>query len=134
MSAFRKSIIVSVVTTAFLQFASYWFVFEFLQTILNKLFRSDFYVILIGALLIFAPIFVYIICNSFFCGDNAKHSILNIIFTDIVFLIVLVVCYLTYLPYDDDFAFLGLTIHTAYIILISITFIIFYSRDLNKNE
>ena len=134
MSAFRKSRIVSVVTTAFLQFASYWFIYEFLQTMLNKLFRSDFYVILIGALLIFAPVLVFIICNSFFCGDNAKNCILNIVFTDIIFLIVLVACYLTYLPYDDDFAFLGLTIHTAYIIVISIIFIISYSSDLKKNE
>ena len=134
MSVFRKSRIISILTTAFFQLASYWCISEFLQTQLNKLFKSDFYVIIIGALLIVAPIFVYIKCNLFFYGDNAKKSIINIIFTSIIFIIIIAVCYFGFLPYDDDFAFLGLTIHTLYIIILSAIFIIFYRGNLDKNK
>ncbi len=52
--------IITSFTTFLLHIISFFFIYNFLQTTLNKMFRSDFYVIIIFVLLAVAPIVVFL--------------------------------------------------------------------------
>lgn len=124
----------SAITICTLQIVSYLFVNDFLQTVLNKFFRSDFYVLIVLFLLIITPAFIYLFCNSIFCSKkdyNGKTT--NVLFTILLFIICNIVYYMFLLKKDDNFWGVGFSLYTCWVIVVSVILIVYYN-SIKKTE
>lgn len=113
--------IITSFTTFLLHIISFFFIYNFLQTTLNKMFRSDFYVIIIFVLLAVAPIVVFYLSNRiFYKKSGSKNIIKSIVCTDIYLLIFGVLYCYVFLENDTDFICFALWINIFWVLMVSI--------------
>lgn len=127
--------LISVLIISFFQLLSYGFINIFLQTMLNKLFRNDLYVLIILFLDIILPVIVFLSLNHFLCKKKKyDERIKNIILTNVLILIINVLY--SCIVVDEDFLGLGLWIHSFLLLVISVGLVIFYSfkNDQSKTK
>lgn len=123
---------ISVLTILICQLLSYGFVNLFLQTMLNKLFRSDLYVLIILLLDIIFPVIVFMTLNHLFCKKKHDEGIKNIILTNVLMLITNVLC--SCIVVDEDFFVLGLWMYSFLLIIISVGLVIYYSSKCQSED
>ena len=124
--------LISVVTTFIFQMAIYLFVDDCLGPMLNKLFRSASYILILYFLLGVFPILIFIVCNKFFCKKDTDWKVKNIIYTNILFFASNLIYYL-FLIGDDDFWGIGFTMHSFWLFVVSIALMVYYFSKGNED-
>ncbi len=117
--------IISVVITFLCQMLFYLSVHDCLGPMLNKLFKSASYTLILYFLLGVFPILIFIVCNKLFCKKDTDWKVKNIIYTNIILLASNLSYYLFFIG-DDDFWGIGFTMHSFWIFVVSIALSVYY--------
>ncbi len=129
-----RNLILSFITFLF-QLISFFLTYDFLQTMFNKVFRSDLYVLIIFVLLVVMPIVVFLLSiRIFYKKSSSKNIIKNIVYSDIYLFIFGVLYYHIFLEYDADFTYFALWIHIFWTFLVSVALIVYYKIGVNAKK